>query len=406
MNLGNAYRDRILGKRADNLEQAIGHYRASLAVMTQEAMRVDWARVMMNLASAYRGRSQEKRAGNFEQAILYYQQALTVQTLEQFPADHKQTQSYLGDLYFDEHNWAAAQTAYLKAIEAGRILLATAFTEPGRRIEVAGTSQLYTRVAYCFIQLGQPAEALYWLEQGKSRLLAEELALGDIDLAPLPDADRLTLQERRARVRELEAEMRLSTETPVRRNDRELAEALQLARVKLKETITAIRVRIPDFLATSLEVTNILKLIPPSGALVVPISTPQGGAVFVVPSGVETIGMEHIIRLAFTEADLNALVLGNESQPGWLQAYITYQNKLGEVFLSQASSTKTAEIATEQIRAATKTWHATIEFFTGYLWNKLMGPIHERLLALGLSEGAPVVLLPQGKLGLLPLHAA
>ena len=65
MNLGNAYRDRILGKRADNLEQAIGHYRASLAVMTQEAMRVDWARVMMNLASAYRGRSQEKRAGNF-----------------------------------------------------------------------------------------------------------------------------------------------------------------------------------------------------------------------------------------------------------------------------------------------------------------------------------------------------
>ena len=35
-----------------------------------------------------------------------------------------------------------------------------------------------------------------------------------------------------------------------------------------------------------------------------------------------------------------------------------------------------------------------------------MGPIHQRLQALGLRQGAPVLLMPQGGLGLLPLHAA
>ena len=35
-----------------------------------------------------------------------------------------------------------------------------------------------------------------------------------------------------------------------------------------------------------------------------------------------------------------------------------------------------------------------------------MGSVHERLKALGLNEGAPVLLMPQGGLGILPLHAA
>jgi hypothetical protein len=36
----------------------------------------------------------------------------------------------------------------------------------------------------------------------------------------------------------------------------------------------------------------------------------------------------------------------------------------------------------------------------------LMGPIQQRLITLGLVEGAPVLLMPQGGIGLLPLHAA
>ena len=40
------------------------------------------------------------------------------------------------------------------------------------------------------------------------------------------------------------------------------------------------------------------------------------------------------------------------------------------------------------------------------VWVALMEPVHERLQYLGLESGAPIILLPQGRLGLLPLHAA
>lgn len=51
-------------------------------------------------------------------------------------------------------------------------------------------------------------------------------------------------------------------------------------------------------------------------------------------------------------------------------------------------------------------WLETIESTGQSLWELLLGPVHERLQKLGLREGAPVILMPQGGLGLLPLHAA
>ncbi|GIV79180.1 MAG: hypothetical protein KatS3mg050_3574 [Litorilinea sp.] len=42
--LGNSLVQNPLGNRAENIEQAIGHYRAALEVRTREAMPVEWAR--------------------------------------------------------------------------------------------------------------------------------------------------------------------------------------------------------------------------------------------------------------------------------------------------------------------------------------------------------------------------
>ncbi len=51
-------------------------------------------------------------------------------------------------------------------------------------------------------------------------------------------------------------------------------------------------------------------------------------------------------------------------------------------------------------------WLKTVDATGRRLWELLLGPVHERLRELGLREGHPVVLMPQGGLGLLPLHAA
>ncbi len=48
-----------------------------------------------------------------------------------------------------------------------------------------------------------------------------------------------------------------------------------------------------------------------------------------------------------------------------------------------------------------------METFTGQLWEVLMKDVHKQLQEeLQLNTGAPILLMPQGGLGLLPLHAA
>jgi CHAT domain-containing protein len=51
-------------------------------------------------------------------------------------------------------------------------------------------------------------------------------------------------------------------------------------------------------------------------------------------------------------------------------------------------------------------WCAALDAVAHRLWEVLMAPIHDRLQEFGLGPGAPVILMPQGGLGLLPLHAA
>ena len=100
-NLAIAYRDRIRGERADNLERAIAHYDAALTVYTREAFPEQWAMTQNNLAIAYRDRIRGERADNLEQAIAHYEQALTVYTREAFPADWAATQNNLAAAYWD-----------------------------------------------------------------------------------------------------------------------------------------------------------------------------------------------------------------------------------------------------------------------------------------------------------------
>jgi CHAT domain-containing protein len=116
-----------------------------------------------------------------------------------------------------------------------------------------------------------------------------------------------------------------------------------------------------------------------------PLFTSKGSAIFVVPHGCTALTKDSILDLkTFTDADLRSLLMGAAEGPelgGWLGAYA---NQFSE----------------------RQAWLAAIEDVGRALWDGLLGPVHERLRTLGLAEGTPVLLLPQGRLGLLPLHAA
>ena len=389
-NLAAAYSICIRGERAENIDLAIEHYNQALEVRTREAFPEKWAETKNNLAATYSERIQGDRAENIELAIDHYNQALQVRTLERFPANRRQTLRNLGDLYFTEQSWKNALVDYDGAIEAGNAVLAEAHTEVGRKAEVGETSRLYARSAYCLLKLEHIDKAVIRLEEGKTRLLTEALALADADLDMLSVTQRLAMSEAREAVRLLEAEMRLSSDTPSCRTDIELGKLLRQKRIDLNALVDNLRSEHPDFMPAGLDLPGILGLIPKGGALVAPLVTSKGSAVIVIPHGADSVGTDHVVMLdSLTEDDLFNLLRGSADDTrlsGWMGAYFAFCN--------------------ERTKVAIEQWLEVIEKSTSQLWTMLMAPVHKKLQELNLAEGASVTLMSQGYLGLLPLHAA
>lgn len=380
-NLASVYLDRIHGEHANNVEQAIYHWQQALEVYTRTAFPDMWARTQHNLGIAHATRINGERAENLEQAISHYQQALEVYTRTSFPASYRKTQLSLGKLFFDERRWTEALEAYQHAIDAGNDLLTAAYSEAGRQAEVSETAQPYSRTAYCLLQSNHPGDALVMLERGKTRLLSEALALGDINLKSLSEQQRARLQTVRDALKALEAEIHLSPNSPARRDERTLLDLIHTQRAELNILVDDIRRDHPDFIPLGLVLDDILKIIPINSALVAPLITSQGSAIFIIPHGAKKVTPAHVISLdEFKDDDLNILLLGNDQQPGWLLAYGDYYD-------------------THHL----KNWQAAIESLTGRLWQVLIAPIYKQLSALNVKR---LLLLPSGGLQLLPLHAA
>ena len=98
-NLGAAYRERIQGEKAENIERGIAYYESALIVYTYEQLPQYWAGTQSNLGIAYRERIQGEKAENIEIAIACCKSALIVRTDQQFPQDWAGTQNILGNAY-------------------------------------------------------------------------------------------------------------------------------------------------------------------------------------------------------------------------------------------------------------------------------------------------------------------
>ncbi|MUG91948.1 CHAT domain-containing protein [Scytonema sp. UIC 10036] len=92
-NMGTAYRDRVFGDTADNIEKAIKIHTAVLKVRTRGSE--EWAGTQMNLGAAYLGRIAGNTADNIEQAIVASNAAKEVFTHDKFPQQWVMIQSNL-----------------------------------------------------------------------------------------------------------------------------------------------------------------------------------------------------------------------------------------------------------------------------------------------------------------------
>ncbi|NEQ41251.1 MAG: CHAT domain-containing protein, partial [Okeania sp. SIO3I5] len=100
-NLGFAYRERIRGDKAENIESAIAAYQQALLVRTQTDFPIDWAATQNILGIAYWDRIRGDKAENIESAIAAFQQALLVYTQTDFPIEWAIAQNNLGIAYSD-----------------------------------------------------------------------------------------------------------------------------------------------------------------------------------------------------------------------------------------------------------------------------------------------------------------
>ncbi|MEI8397003.1 MAG: CHAT domain-containing protein, partial [Rhodospirillaceae bacterium] len=138
-NLGNVYGDRIRGERAENLERAIQAFEAATTVYTRETNSEKWAITQNNLGNAYSDRIRGERAENLERAIRAFEAALTVRTREAFPENWAMTQNNLGATYSDRIRGERAENLE-RAIQAYQATLTiyTSEASPRDHIKTSG----------------------------------------------------------------------------------------------------------------------------------------------------------------------------------------------------------------------------------------------------------------------------
>jgi CHAT domain-containing protein len=177
-------------------------------------------------------------------------------------------------------------------------------------------------------------------------------------------------------------EYRLAADVPARRPTAVLAAELEQTRARLRRLVEQIRIENPERLPVELTLIDILSLPEAESALVAPLITNQGTAIFIVPPGVCRLEEKHIVRLDhWTEDDLIRLLVGDGNQPGWLPT------QGGAVPMPYGGPASTA----------------IVENVAHRLWENFISAVCQRLRELDIRR---VVLLPQGGLQLLPLHAA
>ncbi|MGC2602564.1 MAG: PDZ domain-containing protein, partial [Rhodomicrobium sp.] len=372
-NLGAAYSFRIQGHRAENIEAAIKAYEAALTVFTREAFPETWATTQHNLGAAHWFRIQGSRAANIEAAIKAYEAALTVRTREAFPRDHLQTDRNLANAWIERNEWAKAQPVLADARETFLLLFGEGIDEMEAGDVIARAGPLFSNLAYAQAKAGDTRAALSTASEGRAMLLAAALRQQSLPFTPAEEAAYRSL---RAEIKEW-AKLAEAKGT-------EGAEALQhlsTARGKFSALLkeAAGRSQIEGGIDAIVR-QGFLK----HSVLVAPIVTRWGSKILIVTAA---DGVPAISAVEFP--DLTS---------GTLEALLRHTDRAG-----QASGWR---VDYDRQQTDLNAWLSAIDGIGPKLWTLFAGKLDAALKQAGVKDGARLIVLPTGALGLLPLELA
>jgi CHAT domain-containing protein len=388
MTLGNLYCEPVTGNAVYDSEQAITQFEEMLDHCDPDVFPIRWAEAQNNLGTVYAAQSRRPADKAYQQATACFERASTIRTPETLPDQARRTALNWGNLAFRHRQWPEALRHYETALAAGEVLYQSSVTPAGRRVELAESAGLAANAAYCLLRQQRFDRGLLVLDHGKTRLLAEALALSEANLSVLSAEQQQDYRTAVERVRLQETEFRRLADVASTggeagagaRSERDIVTDLTQARADLTTLIETIRQELPDFLPAGLELPQLLDLIPTGGALIAPVVTAQGSAIFVVPHGVNKVEADHILWLGeFTTSSLRELLIGTDGEPGWLRTYL-------------------------ENRSTPAIWWEAFNLALEEITRRLVNPIVDKLTELGVASEASLLIMPQGGLGLLPLH--
>lgn len=416
-NLGNALRSRRTAKKAETLAAARDHFESSLKVFTRSAAPFQWAQVQVSIAAIMRqsgaagdedaaiarledvlsvfsrdafpqqwaqtqyelgnalsDRTSGDRGPDRRRAMGAYQSALKVMTLEAYPLNRLQASRRLANLQMLEGDCAGAAVHHANARQAFLLL----FGQQLETVEAAGlvaeAGPMFADYAYCAVERGHVAEAVKLSNEGRARLLSLSLKVHTLDL---PAGDRRRLDDLRAAVRAAQAAVEQASGA-----DRVAAQD-RLAAVRRDLLGVVEGAPMPDGGLGPKELSEITGR---TGAIVVPIITTNGAKVLLFSGRSQSW-----TSLDFPDVTLPRIaeiLAGDGSSAGWIEAYFANYFDAGERELRWPK------------------WLAAVDDIGPKLWTLFGQRLSLELKSNGVEDGGRLVLMPSGRLGVLPLGLA
>jgi CHAT domain-containing protein len=375
-NLALMYLDRLTGDKRENIQRAVDLLTEVGTVYTRNAYPERWARNEMNLGVAWSRLAELDKGStsNWRQAAAHCRQALTLFTFDAYPQDYLQTVRNLGNIYLYLEHWAEATEWYEQYLENTQAQLAEAYSEGGRLATAAANNDVAGLLAMAYLKQGDVMAAIASLEAGKAQLLADALQQTAYRISQLPDDQQQAIRAAQTAVRTCETAIHESDSPTIPQR-----QALAQVRQRLRQALQVAQKAMPDLFPPRLTAADILQTVPDSTALVLPLLTELGSAVIVVPAGQTVLAEDNVVWLQGNKRDiLESLFLDSPDYHGWLDAY-------------------------EQQRQQPEKWEQAIHTVTGRLWQLFIAPLLPQLEE---RKATNLVILSQGWLQMLPLHAA
>ncbi len=373
--LGNAYADLAGFEDAwDNLNRAIACYDAALSVRTVESEPQYYADTHNNLGTVYTDRwLRSGDPADLKLADEHYREALVVRQPETLPLGARQSGLNLGHLHLMNTAWDEALEGFEIALAGARLIYEASATQVSRKAELQQNAALHRQAAYAAAMLGDARRGLFLLEQGKTRLLHEQMQVGA--LRPAGVKDELWKRRQRAAERLLGARS-IDEESEQFKNLRgEQIRARAVWAAELEQANREIRAIDPDFLPELAEQDLAAVVTGPGTALVAFCVTEIGSLGFILTGATGEVRCEKVP--GFTLQRLNALIFPGDEDPNHESWVGAYRKKKGKDLKDR--------------------------------WNKVLGDLSAELVQ-PVIDALPgdterLVILPGGGLFLIPFHA-